>query len=50
MVCFGLADDFKFMYKDTSLLCPYLFRKLILLEGLLPPFPPSWDKGILPLV
>lgn len=52
MVCFGLADYFKFMYKDTSLLCPcyHLFRKLILLEGLLPPFPPSWDKGILLLV
>lgn len=29
--------------------CHHLFRKLILLEDLLPPFPPSWDKGFLPL-
>lgn len=36
---------------NLPLLCPcyHLFRKLVFLEGLLPPFPPSQSKGILPL-
>lgn len=36
---------------NLPLLCPcyHLFRKPIFLEGLLHPFPPSQNKGILPL-
>lgn len=36
---------------NVPLLCPcyHLFRKQIFLEDLFPPFPPSQNKGILPL-
>lgn len=52
IVCWGWLMTLNWCMR-TSLPLPFpahhLIRKLILVEDLLPPFPPPWDKGFLPL-